>query len=86
MVDIMVDLAISDAMVEHELLPTNQLIYQKKLTFYNNVFEKYGTSAEEFEESYRIYAEDLKHLDQMYDKVLEKLSEKEIELKSEIYE
>jgi len=82
MISIMVDLAISDATVEHELLPTNQLIYQKKLTFYKGIFEKYGYTYEEFEESYIIYSEDLVHLSAMHDKVLEELSKKEIELKA----
>ncbi len=82
MIAIMVDLSMSDAKVEHELLPTNKLIYQKKLTFYKSVFEKHGYTAEEFEEAYLIYGQDLSHLSEMYDKVLEELSKIEIELKS----
>ena len=82
MISIMVDLAISDAKVEHELLPTNQLIYQKKLTFYKVIFEKYGYTYEDFEEAYKLYSKDLVHLSAMYDKVLEELSKKEIELKA----
>ena len=82
MISIMVDLAISDAKVEHELLPTNQLIYQKKLTFYKGIFKKYGYTYVEFEEAYKLYSKDLVHLSAMYDKVLEELSKKEIELKA----
>ena len=85
MVAIMIDLAISDAMIEHELLPTNQLIYQKKLSFYEDVFERHGTSTEKFVKSFKIYSEDLKQMDAMYDRVMEELSEKEIELKSDIW-
>lgn len=84
MVAIMIDLAISDAMIEHELLPTNQLIYQKKLSFYEDVFERHGTSTEKFVQSFEMYSLDLKQMDAMYDRVMEELSEKEIELKSDI--
>lgn len=84
MIAIMVDLAVSDAMVDHELLPTNKLIYQKKLTFYASIFEKHGYTYDEFEEAFLIYSQDLVHLSEMYDEVLEELSKKEIELKSDV--
>ena len=80
MIAIMVDLAVSDAMVENELLQTNQLIYQKKLGFYKDIFEKYGYTQEEVISSYEIYSQDLEELNAMYDLVLETLSKQEIEL------
>ena len=80
MIQIMVDLAVSDAMVENELLGTNQLIYQKKLGFYEDIFGKYGYCSEEVAQSFEIYSQDLLELDAMYDVVLEELSKQEIEL------
>ncbi len=80
MINMMVDLAMSDAMVETEMLETNKLIYQKKLTFYSNVLDNYGYSEEDYTSSYEIYAEDLPQLSEMYDSVLMKISKKEIEL------
>lgn len=80
MISILVDLSISAAMVESELLGTNPLIYQKKLGFYEDVFEKHCFTQEEVIRSFEIYSQDLKALDLMYDEVLEKLSKQEIEL------
>lgn len=80
MIKIMVDLAISDAMVEVEMLETNKLIYQKKLSFYASIFEKHGFTENEFISSYEIYSEDLTHLSAMCDSVLTIISTKEINL------
>jgi hypothetical protein len=80
MIQIMVDLAISAAMVENELLGTNPLIYQKKLGFYDDIFGKYGYSSEEVTLSFELYSENLLELDAMYDVVIEELSKQEIEL------
>lgn len=80
MIEIMVDLSISAALVENELLGSNQLIYQKKLGFYDDIFKKYGFTSDQVATSFKIYSEDLVALDAMYDVVLEKLSKQEIEL------
>lgn len=83
MILIIADLATADAMIELEALPTNKIIYQKKMSFYKSIFEKHQISQEEFEQSFIVYSSDLIAFDLMYDKVLEELSLRELNLLKE---
>lgn len=83
MILLIADLATADAMVELEALPTNKIIYQKKMSFYKGIFEKHEVSQEEFEQSFLVYSRDLVAFDLMYDKVLEELSLRELNLLKE---
>lgn len=80
MIDMIVDFALIDASVESDMLKDNKQIYQKKLGYYECVFEEYQFTEKEFKESYLIYSNNLTEFDLMYDEVLEKLSIKEVEL------
>jgi hypothetical protein len=79
MIAIMADLAISDAMVENEMLPNNKLIYQKKLSYYESIFKKHQYTSDDFYQSYKIYSQDLQAFSLMYDEVTEEINK--IELK-----
>lgn len=80
---IIVDFSMSDALVESEMLPSNQQIYQKKMTYYQNILDSYQVEKTTFIQSYEYYAKDIDYLSAIYDTVLIELSKKEINLNQE---
>jgi hypothetical protein len=51
--------------------------------YYNAIYQKYGVDRESFIKSLEYYTEDPEHLDRIYDRVIQNLGKKQLELRKE---
>jgi len=79
MVDILVDIHVADAVVEHKFGPTTTNIAMTN-ALYNRIYQNYGITAAQYKTSYKYYEAHPDIMDKMYTQVITELSKKEAEL------
>lgn len=80
LVPLLVDLHLADGIgVTHRVLPIPENLDSAAL--YGSIFDKYGVTRSQFDSTMTYYTNDPKTLDKIYEKVIEKLSRLESDLK-----
>jgi hypothetical protein len=76
MVQILVDIHVADALVEHKCGPTNPNL---PLTdaLYNRIYQNYNVTAAQYKKSYKYYESHPSQIDAIYTQVITELSKKE---------
>lgn len=83
MISILVDIHIADAVAKEKKLKDIKLSNQLKKTYFNNVLEKHNITKEDFEKSTSFYENNIELMQEIYEKVMIVLSEKEALLNGE---
>ncbi len=83
MVDIVLDLIIMDAILVEKQKKKSKDLDFSKYYIHNSILEKHNITREEFEESFRFYAQDLQIMDAIYAEAITKLSKMQGEIDSE---
>ncbi|MCG8412482.1 MAG: DUF4296 domain-containing protein [Bacteroidales bacterium] len=82
MVDIIVDLHVSDGIMNmYEI--RNEILKYKKENIYNQILSLHGYNRHDFDTSVYYYSYNINQYDEIYKKVLSRLTEKEARIKEE---
>jgi len=77
MVDVITDIELTQALIKLKFTNTDSLINQSQL--FDEVYKKYNTTEEQFNNSIAYYTQQPMKMDSLYSKVITKLSEEQAE-------
>ncbi|MCB0539360.1 MAG: DUF4296 domain-containing protein [Chitinophagales bacterium] len=80
MKEILIDMAMSDVVVELKKLENNKDIYSEKYALFKSILNKYDVEENQFKNSYKYYLNNLDSANVMYDQMIEEMSIREAEL------